>query len=216
MELVDELQDISEQHQALDSLSPQVWRTYDKAVELDQTLKEKYPLEFSTDSSETKEEADGQETKYQKDSGPKETEEQTSSGRGRKQKAKKQTPQKTEGSKREYYGVSSSKESGGNKLSRYTCPNCGSNSVQKLSVFHQQSSSNGGCGGCTGCLLFMIILILAPGIVLLGGLATGATMYALRGPLMIGVIISFVLAIIVKIYRENTYICERCGTKFRP
>ena len=95
-----------------------------------------------------------------------------------------------------------------------TCPKCGSDRITKFTHWKKSKKSDGGVG-CLGCLLFIIILILAPGLVLLFGLIAGASIYALRVPLGIALVVGIVISIIVKIYQSNLFICEKCGKKFK-
>ena len=94
------------------------------------------------------------------------------------------------------------------------CPKCGSERITKY-LQYQKNKRSGGGGGCVGCLLFIIILILAPGLVLLFGVATGSAIYTLRIPLIIGVLVGVVLSIIVKVHQSGLLICEKCGHKFK-
>jgi DNA-directed RNA polymerase subunit RPC12/RpoP len=94
------------------------------------------------------------------------------------------------------------------------CPKCGSDRITKYLQWQKNKKSGGG-SGCMGCLLFIIILILAPGLVLLFGLVAGAAIFALCIPLMIVVGVGLVLAIIVKVYQSGLFICEKCGHKFK-
>jgi len=83
------------------------------------------------------------------------------------------------------------------------CPNCGTDHVTKFTVYKDKKKSG---GGCTGCLLLIIIFILAPSLVLIFGLLTGATIYYLKTPLIIALIIGLVLSIIIRIYQSKLYI----------
>ena len=94
------------------------------------------------------------------------------------------------------------------------CPKCYS---ERITLYRQykKNKSTGDGGGCISCLLFIIILIIAPGAVLIFGLITGAAIYALRIPLLIGLLVGVIIAIVVKVRQSGLIICEKCGHKFK-
>lgn len=95
-----------------------------------------------------------------------------------------------------------------------TCGQCGSDRIVKYSVHLSQRRRRGG-SGCVGCLLFVIILILAPGLVLGVGLAAGAAVDALQVPLLIALAVGAVASIVIKVRQSSMFLCEKCGHKFQ-
>ncbi|MEI9476451.1 MAG: hypothetical protein WCO26_07720 [Deltaproteobacteria bacterium] len=100
------------------------------------------------------------------------------------------------------------------------CPSCNSDRVTKLSLMQDRRPSDGGGCGCSGCLLTLIIAILAPGLVLavflFMGLTIGVILARYGTYIYIGIGVIIVIMIIQAIYRSGLFICERCGTKFKP
>ncbi len=100
------------------------------------------------------------------------------------------------------------------------CPNCGSTNIRKLSV-HNESKKSGG-SGCSSCLLLIIIAILAPGLLIVlgvgGALGLAGVSYFVKENLEIVIpVVSVILivSIIVTISQSKTYICGKCGKKFK-
>jgi hypothetical protein len=93
------------------------------------------------------------------------------------------------------------------------CPSCGADRIVRTDQFLQNRRSQGG-PGCIGGLLLIIIVILAPGLVLIVGLLAGATAYALRVPIVIVLVISAGIAAVVRHRRSQSFTCEKCGYKF--
>jgi len=95
--------------------------------------------------------------------------------------------------------------------SQLKCPKCGSENVQKYSLWeksHKHSSSEVEAG--IGCLIIVILLIFAPIAVLVIGLTIAATLPAILGVILI-VIIAYAIQ---QSYESNRYICLRCENKF--
>ena len=93
------------------------------------------------------------------------------------------------------------------------CPVCGSDRVTNYTLY--QKRNKGSNDGCLGCLLLLLIAIIAPGLVLVVGAVVGITIAALDIPIFIAIILGLIVAIVVKIYQQGLFICEKCGHKFK-
>jgi hypothetical protein len=113
-------------------------------------------------------------------------------------------------------GITWTQSSAGTKR----CPSCGSESIQKASLFDSKKKSGGGCGGCITCLLVLIVLILAP-LLIIGpaviGAAIGIAAIALYWKYIIGFfVVMMLISAIGTIARAGQYVCLRCGKRFHP
>jgi len=95
-----------------------------------------------------------------------------------------------------------------------TCPKCGSDRITKLTQWRENKKGEKH-GGCLGCLVAIIILILAPGLVLLVGIIAGTSMFVLWRPLCIALVIGIAFSIGKKIYESMLFVCEKCGARFK-
>ena len=86
----------------------------------------------------------------------------------------------------------------------YRCPKCGSDRVTQSEIYEQKKRGH-------GCLLWIIIFILCPLVFLLFFGMVGYSLY--QFPI---IFIFFIIGIIFyKVYKQNRYICERCGYEFK-
>jgi hypothetical protein len=100
--------------------------------------------------------------------------------------------------------------------SRFACPHCDNENVQRVSLFDQTTKRSGGGCGCNSCLLLIIIFILAPVLVLVFGLVAGVAI-AMYWPYIAGIIgLGLLINIITAIVNRNVYVCLRCNNRFRP
>jgi len=100
------------------------------------------------------------------------------------------------------------------------CPNCGSTNIRKVSMHKANNKTSS--GGCNGCLLLIIIAILAPGLILFTGVAGAIGLAGLgvfvsenQEAVIAGVSVFLIVSIIISVIKSKTYICEKCGNKFR-
>jgi len=103
------------------------------------------------------------------------------------------------------------------------CPNCGSTSIKTVAMHKDSKKVKGnGCSGCNSCLLIIIILILAPGILIVFGLGAAIGLAGLtvvisenKELFIAGAVVALTIGIIVSVNQSKTYICEKCGHKFK-
>jgi len=100
--------------------------------------------------------------------------------------------------------------------SRFACPHCDHEHVQRVSLFDQTTKKSGGGCGCNSCLLLVIIFILAPVLVLVVGAVASAAI-AVYWPYIAGFLgLGLLINIITAIVNRNVFVCLRCGNRFRP
>jgi len=119
------------------------------------------------------------------------------------------------------HNVGNKKEEEGMSKIPENCPKCGAENITKLTMHKKKTQKGQGCG-CVGFLLIIIIMIIAP--LLLPVLGLGA----LAGLGGFGVLVSenqevfmtiggigLVIWVINAYQISRTYICEKCGKKFK-
>jgi hypothetical protein len=99
----------------------------------------------------------------------------------------------------------------GNVTPQLNCPKCGSENVQKYTLWKKSNKQDlSGLEAGIGCLTIIILLIFAPVAVLVIGLAIATTL-----PVIIGIILIIIMAYAIQQgYESNRYICLRCEHKF--
>ncbi|MFA5375543.1 MAG: zinc ribbon domain-containing protein [Dehalococcoidia bacterium] len=101
----------------------------------------------------------------------------------------------------------------GEATSQLKCPKCGSENVQKYTLWkksHKHDSSGAAEG--VGCLIVIVLLIFAPIAVLVLGIALVITLPTILG---VGLIAAIAYAI-QQSYESNRYICLKCEHNFNP
>ena len=101
----------------------------------------------------------------------------------------------------------------GEVTSQLKCPKCGSENVQKYTLWkksHKHDSSGAAEG--IGCLIVIVLLIFAPIAVLVLGIALVITL-----PAILGIILIVAIAYAIQQSQEsNRYICLKCEHNFNP
>jgi len=102
-------------------------------------------------------------------------------------------------------------DEGTTNLSQLKCPKCGSENIQKYTLWKKSNKhSSAGTTKGIGCLVVVLLFIFAPALLFGLGIATVISLPAILG---IGVIIAIAYAI-QQSYESNRYICLKCEHNF--
>jgi DNA-directed RNA polymerase subunit RPC12/RpoP len=103
-----------------------------------------------------------------------------------------------------------------NVYNNYICPKCGSDRITKGEVFELKKGRSRSGGGI-GCLLWIIIFLICPLFFLLFWGVVGYSIYEMvkSGVLPFLFLLYIGILFLVSWYKNNYYICERCGHRFR-
>lgn len=100
-------------------------------------------------------------------------------------------------------------------VSHLKCPKCGSENVQKYSLWKKSHNKEVAGLGCLtwgiGCLIVVLLFIFAPLLLFVAGVG----LVVLLPVIIVIVIAAVVFYIIQQSYESNRYICLRCERNFK-
>ncbi len=96
------------------------------------------------------------------------------------------------------------------------CPECGSENIQKYSLYKKSTKREVGGMGCLtqsmGCIIFLLLLIFAPCLLFL----LGVGLVVMLPFIIIAAIIGGIIYALQESYNSNRYICLKCEHIFKP